>query len=455
MDHQLVSLYNSIQSGYNVVTDNRYEQLVQKEKDRYIPIHSWYQFKESYSPMLLGQLLNELKIGGSLRLLDPFCGSGTTLLSGILDTNLSLNCVTGIEVNPFIHFMAKTKLRFHELNLDKAEKFITYLCSCDLSLNIHDFAVPELTTIKRAYANETLAQLLHLKQLIKYYFSSDTYEHDFFMLAFASILEPVSCMIKTGRALKVNRKKEPHNVKEIYLHKVYRMVDDIISIGKEVNLKAMNINVICQDVRNYIELVHSGYNFVIFSPPYLNHFDYTEVYKIELWMLDFVTSYEEFKSLRFKTFRSHPSVKFNKTNYYKSYNSSFIHEMMNILDSSNREERFYPTFRGYIDDMYKTLDHLNEITSGNATVCCVIANSLFGSEKYNNLTPVATDLLISEIANDIGFEVLEIKKARDVTRRGIRFPFGRESIIVMRKRIPEQQSSDAGEDKDVLLNIAL
>src|SRR5579885_1850005 len=56
--------------------------VVASENDN-LPIHRWFRFKESFSAQLLDQILGiELpNLHGRLRLLDPFCGVGTVLLS--------------------------------------------------------------------------------------------------------------------------------------------------------------------------------------------------------------------------------------------------------------------------------------------------------------------------------------------------------------------------------------
>ena len=41
-------------------------------------------------------------------------------------------------------------------------------------------------------------------------------------------------------------------------------------------------------------------SFSLFSPPYVNCFDYFEVYKIELWFGDFINNYDQLRLLRKK-----------------------------------------------------------------------------------------------------------------------------------------------------------
>lgn len=334
-------------------------------------------------------------------------------------------------MNPFIHFVANTKVQFFKLNMDKISRFINYISSKDLIIN-NEIEFPDLTTIEKAFSISTFNQLENLKNLIKDYFHETDYEYNFCLLAYSSILETVSCMRKSGRALKIVKEIEDYDVKTIFLEKIINMINDVIT--EQRNLKMVDIKIQNHDIRDYNGSNKEKYNLVVFSPPYLNHFDYTEVYKIELWMLDFVTNYSQFRQLRYNTFRSHPSVKFDKTNLYSVFNSKIIKDIIGSLDAANKQEAFYKTIRDYIDDMYKTLIRISSLTTSDSTIACIVANSLFGSTNKNNLTTVATDLIITEIAKDLNFEVVEIVVARELSRRGLKFPYGRESIIYLRKK---------------------
>jgi hypothetical protein len=44
----------------------------------------------------------------------------------------------------------------------------------------------------------------------------------------------------------------------------------------------------------------------LFSPPYLNLIDYTELYKIELWLMGHIADQAEFRKVRLGTLRSQP-----------------------------------------------------------------------------------------------------------------------------------------------------
>src|SRR5438045_1078714 len=48
------------------------------------PIHNWFLFPHSYSHVLVNLLLKEWKLAKRARILDPFVGAGTTLLTAKL-----------------------------------------------------------------------------------------------------------------------------------------------------------------------------------------------------------------------------------------------------------------------------------------------------------------------------------------------------------------------------------
>src|SRR5687767_5006037 len=68
--------------------------------------HSWYRFVLSFPPHLVRDYLKEFGLDQNSVLLDPFCGTGTTLVESKL---LGVKSV-GLEANSFAHFAASVKL---------------------------------------------------------------------------------------------------------------------------------------------------------------------------------------------------------------------------------------------------------------------------------------------------------------------------------------------------------
>ena len=68
-------------------------------------VHCWYRIILGYSDHLVGGLLDEFNLREGDKILDPFCGSGTTLVEG-MKRGLT---ATGIDANPSSCFAAAVK----------------------------------------------------------------------------------------------------------------------------------------------------------------------------------------------------------------------------------------------------------------------------------------------------------------------------------------------------------
>src|SRR5579871_5377310 len=70
------------------------------------PAHDWYRFVLSFPPHLVRTYLDNFEIRRGHRVLDPFCGTGTTLVEC---KKLGVHSV-GVEANPVAHFASQVKV---------------------------------------------------------------------------------------------------------------------------------------------------------------------------------------------------------------------------------------------------------------------------------------------------------------------------------------------------------
>src|SRR5216110_1755397 len=69
-------------------------------------IHDWYRFVLSFPPHLVRDYLTKFGTNKRQRVLDPFCGTGTTLVEC---KKLGIQSV-GVEANPMAHFASRVKV---------------------------------------------------------------------------------------------------------------------------------------------------------------------------------------------------------------------------------------------------------------------------------------------------------------------------------------------------------
>lgn len=409
-----------------------------------LPVHRWFTYKEGFSAGLFDWVAEKTGLATSsepLSLLDPFCGVGTSLLSAQLSSIARPKCLTGFEINPFVSWVANTKLNWHTYN----QKMIRQ--QADAILNEASLKtrlannVPSLSTLNnpKYFPIETLNSLLALRRAI---FECSTYpETNFLLLGWSAIIEEVSNLRKDGRALRYEPKSDAKPILERLRMKWDGMLSDLVYLKENaflsLDLESIEAEILVGDGRS-LAMLNSGeteYDLILYSPPYPNNIDYTEVYKLELWLNNYVNEAQEFRELRRKTFRSHPSVRFGDSEGVSNFDQSLpayrmLDMILNAIPHDHQEVWRRRLYRQYVEDIYLSLMSQYAHARKGGFVVCVVGNSVHGKKASSFC--IAADLIIAALAQEIGFDVLELVITREFTRRDPS-PLNRESILILQK----------------------
>jgi len=419
---------------------NEHAALTRFNGNRGIPIHNWFMFKEGFSANLLSWICNDLPfdLNKAEAILDPFCGVGTSLLSAQLayQGNHHLLLI-GVERNPFIHFVAQAKLKWPYYNVSTIRELKEELLCSLGNFNNRDYPVPALSTIQNheVFAANIVQDLLAYRQRIEAV-CGDWIERDFFMLGWAAIIEKVSGVRKYGRGLCFAKKPHIPIVAQALEDQWNNMLRDLEVMQQERTHNSKVYDRIILGDGRVLALSDESFDLIVYSPPYLNNIDYSEVYKLELWLSGYVTDQDSFRELRRATMRSHPSIRFPETHLLDTLpEETWPRQLRGALlaslpDDENRVWR-RRLICGYLDDIYQSLLEQFRVAVPGAPVICVVGNSLHGRKSHSIL--VATDLLICALAQTVGFVTTRLQVARYLSRRQYSDALLRESIIIMRK----------------------
>ncbi|HXC61440.1 MAG TPA: hypothetical protein VNV63_02080, partial [Nitrospiria bacterium] len=138
-----------------------------------------------------------------LRVLDPFCGVGTTLIgSQELSNGINISAV-GIERNPFIQFVAQTKVRWPEMDSAIILKIGTEILT---KIGTSEGQIPELSSLRtgRCMSRHVAGRLVAIIDSIRSH--GRTPNHDALILGVAASAEQLSKIRKDGRALRLVKK---------------------------------------------------------------------------------------------------------------------------------------------------------------------------------------------------------------------------------------------------------
>jgi len=416
----------------------KYNNEVHFRNNKDEPFYRWYSFVEGFSGNFVKSIIRELDCTPSL-CLDPFSGSGTTPLAC---QELGIKCLS-FEINPFLHDLTKAKLyrrydrQFFEDTIDMLEQGLVKHEDTWEYPKLDPQTLFEREHLKKWILNRQVAWAIFdiLTEIENLLDDSEGHHKLLLRMALASNLLDVSNVFRNGKCLSYKPNWQSHGLSRRDVHKKF------ISFCRNVILQDMQqLNSddkmvdnyhLCRngDARKLIkDLEDQSVDLVITSPPYLNSRDYTDIYRLELWMLGYLKSYADERELRKSTLRSHVQILWPNEETLK------INRLTEVLKEleKHREElwnRSIPEMiKGYFADMNVIFEALYKKLKGKSKVYLTVGNSSYCEQT------IETDAIIAEIAEMNRFQVDEIRVARYLKSSGQQDSKKiRESIIVLTK----------------------
>jgi DNA modification methylase len=400
-----------------------------------LPRHRWYYFKEGFSSKLVEMAIavqSEKKT--ALSVLDPFCGSGTTPLTSALNGH---HC-TAIEVNPFLKFTATVKssprLWRRNLFLEKVHKVVESSTKGSRSYleNFSTFCESPANT-KWLFNKSVIRRFTSLQSAVCKH--GESYKNILLLSALNAAFES-SNVRRDGKALRYlpNWQDLGHSGKsfvELFLKHTLKVIEDV----ETHPISPLAVPKILQgDSRVSLEKLESNsFDLVVTSPPYLNSFDYSDVYRPELFLGGFVNSNDALRQVRMKTLRSHVQVNWDKETEFQSTILAPVWEKINASEGL-WSKRIPLMILAYFDDLNKIFNQVYRLLKSGGHAWIVISTSAYGGEH------IPVDLIFAELATKIGFKLDSIHALRELRASGQQWtmlsskkPPLRESLIILKK----------------------
>ena len=394
---------------------NEYGRIMQFNKNKELCIHRWYPFVEGYSKEFIESIVNEQNQKVDL-CLEPFSGSGTTALE--LSTK-GINCIS-FEVNPFMFTLSKAKLKVSlykhstiKSHILKMKKYIVSLDDDKINLYSGFSTLIEGKEKKKWNIDrEVFIAIEKIKSAIDNL--STTLYKEIYIVCLANILLEYSNLYRNGKCLSYKKGwKDNLYSQEQVITSFFNFINNVIieDLKKLETNNFSNHNLLfLGDARKLIfdNVDDNSIDLIITSPPYLNSRDYTDSYMLELKALNFLTNYNEIKNLREQTIRSHVQLKIRNL---KGIQSSILKATITKIESLSGNSTVWNTeipnmIIAYFEDMETIFNGMYQKLKKGRRIYFNVSNSAYFGVLINTLE------ICSEIAENIGFEVVEIRKAR-------------------------------------------
>jgi len=229
------------------------------------PVYNWFYFKEGFSREFVHTMIDKFKLKEEHWILDPFLGTGTTLL-GCKERGIN---GIGIEVNPLFLFIANAKVS--DYDIEDLRIWSRWLFS-------QKFEKPSLKNvppfIRRAFNKYNLEDIIFFRDKIMEI--DDRRAANFLLLALMRAASKVTYAYKDGAVIKIIKKPTPP-FRPFYKRIVKRMIRDL----KKIDFQPSTLITYLGDARRMTQISDEEMDAIITSPPYLNKIEYTRVHEIE------------------------------------------------------------------------------------------------------------------------------------------------------------------------------
>jgi hypothetical protein len=231
-----------------------------------------------------------------------------------------------------------------------------------------------------------------------------------FKVVLASAAVPASNVVVSGKGRRYRRGWEKRRVDPETIDRWFRdgVLQALFDLRKFTDRRCKDYTLLRGDAR---ELASSlpEHDLAIFSPPYPNSFDYTDVYNVELWALGYLDGGEANRRLRNSTLRSH--VQIHRDMSAGGVCSPTLHEtVIGLREVADKlwDQHIPDMIAAYAADMAHVLSGLGTRMRRDGRAYIVVGDSRYGGVDV----PVAT--ILAELSPDCGFTPLRVEPCRSM-----------------------------------------
>lgn len=424
-----------------------YSSKSQKRQNTRYSVHGLHEYKGKFNPQVVKALLNIHKIKEGSLVLDPFCGSGTTLVESSFN-NINAH---GTDINPLAIFIANAKIgalaikahdlyKHLEIVLDEYERVRT-----NINLNDNDDRIEYL---KKWFDLDILKEIESFRLATTCVESS---VQNLFLVIISNILREYS--LQEPSDLRIRRRFSPFpevSFKEQVNISINQFIDNIKCFQQHFgpinsSNKAFNLD-IKEACKNILFQEESTYDFAITSPPYATALPYIDTQRLSLVWLNLVPP-SKIKHLesdligsrefKLKSEQDMWNLKLTKNELNLPIEiHSFCFNLLNNLSPKDgfRKKALPSLLYKYFAEMLQAFIEVHRLLKSEKCFCLIVGHN------HTNIGDIRTDIntpeLLTHIGIQAGFELIELTELEAYQRYGLHSTNAvqRESLIVFKKK---------------------
>jgi DNA methylase len=370
-----------------------------------LPVHRWFRYSAGFSAAWAEAIVAS-GAGDKSRVLDPFVGSGTTLIAAQMQGAESI----GLETHPLVRRICQAKLSWDSDPEELERRAISVLRTA----SPRAWSDPP-ALLAKIFPPATLATLVGLQDSIEAARMGDGID-ELLWLALLAVLRPCS-PAGTAQWQYVLPNKSKARVAEpmaAFESQARMMAQDM----RDMPLHAAPASLSSEDARTAANVADESIDLVITSPPYPNNFDYADATRVEMTFLGEIERWGDLQeSVRTHLVRS-------CSQHMRGYDpaealeapelTAIRSELLDVYQrlAIERESRggrkaYHTMVAAYFHDLSRTWIALRRVCRRGSTVHFMVGDSA----PYGVHVPV--ERWLGDLAVDAGFSDWRFVKLRD------------------------------------------
>lgn len=380
-----------------------------------LPVHRWYRYSAGFSADWVKLLLKAQNKKDGL-VLDPFVGSGTTLLAA------DGCCVAsvGVDAHPFVARIARAKLKWGtsiELFLEKMQVVVGHAKLLYETSQVEIDDLPSL--IQKTYDAQSIQKLEALRLAWECH-KDDSDASELVWLAVTAILRACS-HAGTAPWQYVLPKKSKAKVADPFdamFAQCRTMKDDMLTL--QSNRQVTRATILLSDARRLQGVEDDSVTAVVTSPPYANNYDYADATRLEMTFWREITSWGDLQNAVRKHLVRSCTQHVTKERLQleslleDSYLAPILSELEPLCEELEEErhlhggkKQYHLMVAAYFADMARVWHALRRVSREDVRIHFVIGDSA----PYGIYVPVAR--WHGMLARSAGFDSIKFEKTRD------------------------------------------
>ncbi|MBM3712820.1 MAG: site-specific DNA-methyltransferase [Actinobacteria bacterium] len=399
--------------------------------------HGYYTYPAKFIPQLAERLILEYSKAGDI-VVDPFMGSGTTIVEAILNKRKAV----GVDINNIAYLITKVKttpLNSKQLQDEFGKLYFDIEVrtngQIDLFLEQASDNIPQNERIDYWFNKEQKEKLSIIFFRLLEIKNIDI--RDFFLVAFAQILKSSSIWLQKSVKPTRDLNKKIENPISLFYKQAKKMIKRHSEFEKLLpeNIKS-NINefrlVKCDDSRN-LPCENKKASLIVTSPPYVTSYEYADLHQLpSLWF----SYFEQLSEFRKKFIGS----AYNDRNEIE-LQSGLAEEIVQKLGNNKKGREV----KNYFADMLESFIEMKRVLKKGGLACIVIGNTRFQGvdilnaevfqEQFESIGFNTYDIIHREIPSKMLPSTRDTETGQfvKVTNKKLKLAYPTEYILIMEK----------------------